>query len=99
MSSSALKVASDLVRFVAEDFDMRWGPLVEAKLAELGLDLADARNALANCEVIETTKEIAEAATFVAVGETTEGIRLLLEVKIWSNTPLYHLLSVSLLAE
>jgi hypothetical protein len=99
MRPSALKVASDLVRFVAEDFDMRWSPSVEASLATLGLDLADARNALAACEVTETTKESAEAATFVVVGETSEGKKLLLEVMIWSDRPLYQLLNVSLQTE
>jgi hypothetical protein len=99
MNASALKVASDLVRFVVDDFDMRWSPPVESKLSELGLDLADARNALASCEVIETTKEYAESATFVATGETSEGVPLLLEVMIRSDRPVYHLLNVSLLAE
>jgi hypothetical protein len=99
MRTSALAVASDLVRFVAEDFDMRWSPTIEAKLAEIGLDLADARNALATCEVLGTTKEDAESATFKAVGTTTEGVALSVEVLIWSNRPVYHLLDVSLLAE
>src|SRR5687767_13118261 len=99
MNASALKVASDLVRIVADDFDMRWSPPVESKLSELGLDLADARYVLAACEVIETTKEHADSATFVATGETSEGVPLLLHVMIRSDRPVYHLLSVSLLAE
>ena len=99
MQASVAKIASEYVRLAAEDFDMRWTPKVEQQLKKLDLDLADARNALAACLVLETEKESPEAAMFVVDGETSEGVALRICVRVCVDRPIYCLENVALQVE
>lgn len=96
MESAARKIATDLVQVIAEEFHIRWTEVAEQDMQGLGVNLLDVNNAIANCEVIRSNKENAYDANFVVHGNTTEGVKLEVSIRVSMDFAVYHVTNVSL---
>ena len=85
MPEPMLKIATDFVRIAWIAFAVSFSPRIESDLAKLELDFTDLANVLRNCQVTWSDKQEASDALFEITGQTTEGVDLVLLVRIQSD--------------